>query len=113
MSGMPIMPDAVGYTVKELFEKIDKKLDVMSSIISSKADHADLENLRKDFDGLDTKVTKLESGVATKDAVDANERRLQEGERKANNNRTMIIVGLIGLLAQMAGTLALFLQLRH
>lgn len=100
------MPDAVGYTVKELFEKIDKKLDVMSAVISSKADHTDLENLRKEFDVLDTKVTKLESSAASKDTVDAN-------ERKAGSNRTMLIIGLIGLLAQAGATIALFMAIRH
>lgn len=107
------MPDAVGYTVKELFEKIDKKLDVMSGVISSKADHADLEMLRKDFIEHEKRTAKLESGVASKKELEDNESRLQLQERKTSTNRSLLIIGLLGLLGQLGATLALFLQIKH
>ena len=113
MSTGNLMPDVVGYTVKELFEKIDKKLDVMSTIISSKADHSDLVNIQDDIRKLDARVDELEKGVASKGAVEANENRLLATERKLNNNRSMLIIGGVGLLAQLGATLALFLQMKH
>lgn len=112
-TGTTTMPDAVGYTVKELFEKIDKKLDVMSVVISSKADHSDVEKLREEFDALEKRYFKLESGVTTKEAVEANENRLEQNERKISANRTMLIIGLLGLIAQLIATAALFVQIKH
>lgn len=101
---------AVGYSVKELFEKIDKKLDVMSAIISSKADHVDLENARKEISAFEKRINQLEAGVASKEAVDENERRLQDNEKKTGTNRTLNIIAISGLLLHALGTLAMFLQ---
>ena len=54
--------EGIGYTLKEVIEKLDRKMDVMFSVLASKADRAELS-------ALDHRVNSVENELREKRAA--------------------------------------------
>jgi len=70
----PHGPD-VGYTLKEVIEKLDRKIDAMFTVLNLKADRADLTALDHRVDTLERRV---ESDQTARNATRSAQRERQE-----------------------------------
>ena len=59
MSQLPPVAVDVSYTVKELFEKVDTKLDAISAKLDGKADKAHVDQLEAEVEHLKGEVSDL------------------------------------------------------
>lgn len=107
----------VRYSVKELFSRIDQKLDVVVQLAESKASQVDLDALESRVDHNTEQIEGLLEGVVEK--VDRNESRIQSlEEQKVNTHQVWKIIATIatvciGGIAALAGVGSLIFYMVH
>jgi hypothetical protein len=95
----------VTYTVKELIEKVDHKLDVIVEQIATKAGVDELARLVVHIEKLDARIDKLEDDSASTALLE--EYRTRQERQRKSDRRWMIgmavttLLGVIGLVASV------------
>ena len=92
----------VTYSVKELIEKLDRKLDTFLSMLHSKADASEVQELKARVDGVERTVTTLTEREAVQ----------EKHEERVTQRRRWVVDAGVGLLL-VGATIALTLATMH
>lgn len=118
----PVMPGIIGFTPKELFLEINRKIDLLTEISQKKTDHTEFTHLETKVSDMErhgcdlakdnkTKLVEVTHAVQdlTKDAVTTSA--LTEFQNKMNENKRTATMQWLAILASiLIGGLNLYLR---
>jgi hypothetical protein len=100
---------AVNYSIKELFDKLEQKVDRIFDVLSSKADHADVAALNARLNAYDGRLTEHDGRLAELERVNQFEK--ESKTERSDYKRWFIptVVGVLGLLLAGLGIVVTYL----